>query len=368
MDVFPTTAAECTSPANAMQSHPPLAPTPDFGTLGPGSDVEQLAASTPASAKLHPAGNLRMLHFAAAILGAVVAILASRGSDLVRATNKIAAFATPKSASTNSIEIPERDLDRQKPQQQAEFLLARAVSRDEGVSDQIQARLESWRGKLKWNPQLSDLTTVALNSSDEAVRTSAIEVQLAAYGVAKKESTVDSLVQQADSSDHAKKIWALWTLGLLGNRGIQTDRVVQVLTAHLNASVDSNSRAANSNRRDSYNKGSYNNDDTRRWAVEGLALVGTSSTIAPLLNTMHNDSSPIVRERAACSLAESGMLTHQQRMTAVPRLIDYSDDSALDSQTRAWAFQALNDITQQRLPNDTNAWRSWYHEQGAGLQ
>ena len=75
---------------------------------------------------------------------------------------------------------------------------------------------------------------------------------------------------------------------------------------------------------------------------------------------MHDDPSPIVRERAACSLAESGMLTHDQRLAAVPQLINYSDDPALDAQTHAWAFQALTDITKQRLPNDAAAWRNWY--------
>jgi HEAT repeat protein len=75
---------------------------------------------------------------------------------------------------------------------------------------------------------------------------------------------------------------------------------------------------------------------------------------------MHDDPSPLVRERAACSLAESGMLSHDQRLIAVPQLIHYSDDPVLDEQTHAWAFQALGDITQQRLPNDSAAWRRWY--------
>jgi HEAT repeat protein len=133
----------------------------------------------------------------------------------------------------------------------------------------------------------------------------------------------------------------LWALGLLGNRGVETDRVVQVLTGHLKDS-------------------GKDSEDSRRWAVEGLALVGTTPTIAPLLDSMHNDPSGVVRERAACSIAESGMLSHEQRLTAVPQLINYSDDPAIDAQTHAWAFQALHDITKQPLPNDSSAWRNWY--------
>jgi hypothetical protein len=124
----------------------------------------------------------------------------------------------------------------------------------------------------------------------------------------------------------------------MGNRGVETDRVVQVLTGHLKDA----------------------DDDSRRWAVEGLALAGSAQTIEPLLKTMHDDPSPIVRETAACSLAESGMFTREQRLSAVPQLLSYSDDPSLDAQTHAWAFQALGEITHRRLPNDSNAWRSWY--------
>jgi hypothetical protein len=127
---------------------------------------------------------------------------------------------------------------------------------------------------------------------------------------------------------------------------VETDRVIEVLSAHLkdDQRVD---RAA---------------EDSRRWAVEGLALVGTSSTIAPLLEAMRDDPSAAVRERAACSLAESGMFTHEQRMIAVPQLIKFSGDAGLDEQTRGWAFQALGGITGERLPNDSGAWWSWYRK------
>jgi len=107
----------------------------------------------------------------------------------------------------------------------------------------------------------------------------------------------------------------------MGNRGIGTDRVVQVLTAHLKDA----------------------DADSRRWAVEGMALTGSTQTIEPLLRTMHDDPSAQVRERAACSLASSGMFTHEQRMSAVPMLLSFGDDPSLDPQTHGWAFQALSD-------------------------
>jgi hypothetical protein len=283
------------------------------------------------------------------LIGIVLALMVS-GGGAAAVWGKAAGMFSPQRTIPASAISVDRELDRQKPQRQAEILLERAVTRsDEGapqIAAQIAARSDGWRGKLHWDSKLGDLTTVALNSSDYGVRSSAIEVQLAAYGLSKNASTVDALVRQADSRDHAQKIWALWGLGLLGNRGVETGRVVQVLTAHLQRSEKDSGRASE--------------EDSRRWAVEGLALVGTTSTIAPLLEAMRNDPSAMVRERAACSLAESGMLSHEQRLIAVPQLIHYSADNTLDPQTRAWAFQALGDITQQHLPNDSAAWRTWY--------
>jgi hypothetical protein len=231
-----------------------------------------------------------------------------------------------------------RQIDRMRPQKQAEALLELAVGNNQGAVDQISSRVDRWQGRVQWSPQIATLTTAALNSPDMRVRESGVEVELAAYGLGKNTASLDNLLRTADSSDHARKIWALWALGLMGNRGIGTDRVVQVLTAHLKDA----------------------DADSRRWAVEGLALSGATETIEPLLQTMHDDPSPNVRERAACSLAESGMLTHEQRLSAVPRLVTYTDDPSLDAQTHGWASQALTDITHQHFGNDSNAWRNWY--------
>lgn len=343
----------------AQLPDPRLQPTPDYGSLGPDSDFARSQAkysSVPSVAGVSNAGRRVPANVHAsqvlAIVGGIVAALAASSNGGARPVwGKITAlFAPQKNSVISSSPVSKRDLDRQQPQQQAEILLTRAVGHSSGATDEIQSRIEGWRGKLELNPQLSQLTTVALNSTDENVRASAIEVQLAAYDLNKSDSTVDTLVRRADSSIQSQKIWALWTLGLLGNRGIETERVVQVLTAHLEAPD-----------RDS-------DEHVRDWAVEGLALVGTSSTIAPLLKAMHDDPSPLVRERAACSLAGSGMLTHEQRLTAVPELINDSDDPALDTQTHAWAFQALSDITKQRLPSDSAAWRNWYLTSVAGGQ
>ncbi|MGB7599981.1 MAG: HEAT repeat domain-containing protein [Candidatus Sulfotelmatobacter sp.] len=324
---------------------PRLQPTPDYGRLGSDSNVGPKPLILRADNFIPPRSCLRLLHVAAVMAGIGLAVAVSSAGGMGTIWGKLSNSSIQrKNSSEPAFASSETNLDRQKPQEQAELLLERAVSHSDGATDQIEARVDGWRGKLKWNDHLGQLTTAALNSSDSHVRNSAIEVQLAAYGLSKSQPTVDALVEQARSADHTKKIWAFWGLGLLANRGIATDRVVQVLAAHLKE----------------LDRGGEASEDSRRWAVEGLALVGTTPTIAPLLDAMRNDPSAVVRERAACSLAESGMLSHNQRMTAVPRLIDYAEDPALDAQTRGWAFQALAQITRQRLPNDSAAWRNWY--------
>lgn len=151
--------------------------------------------------------------------------------------------------------------------------------------EQISYRAESWNGRVKWNPPIASLTTAALNSNDMRVRESGIEVQLAAYGLSKNSASLEYLLNTANSPDHSQKIWALWAVGLMANRGVEPGRIGEVLASHL---------------RDS-------DEDSRRWAAEGLALAGTDEAIPPLLATMHDDRSPVVRERAACGLADSGM-------------------------------------------------------------
>jgi hypothetical protein len=72
-----------------------------------------------------------------------------------------------------------------------------------------------------------------------------------------------------------------------------------------------------------------------------------------------------VRERAGCSMAKSGMLTREQRMKAVPGLLELTDDPALNATTRSWVYQALREISDEALPNDAPTWRNWYSSNGA---
>src|SRR5262249_48679726 len=127
-------------------------------------------------------------------------------------------------------------------------------------------------------------------------------------------------------------------LALVGNRGVEPDRIAQIIMESLHDP----------------------NVNIRYWAVEGLAYLATDDVVPPLLDTFHDDPSPMIRERAACGLAQSGMLNERQRRTAIPRLLYFADDGGLDAETHKWVFQALRDITGQSLGHDAVAWRSWY--------
>jgi HEAT repeat protein len=173
------------------------------------------------------------------------------------------------------------------------------------------------------------------------VRAAAIEVNIVARKLEKNVETVDRLEPLARDGAQGPRANALWDLGLIGGRGAEPARVAGILLASVHDE----------------------NVNVRYWAVEGLAYLATDEVIPPLLRIFHDDPSPMIRERAACSLAQSGMLSRAQRMTAVPALLEFAGDMALDDQTRGWVFQALRDITGQSLPRDAAAWRAWYDRQ-----
>lgn len=335
MDVAPSFSTGVSNPT----LDPSLQPTPDYGTLGPGSDINGLGPGQGPAAQRTLASPFA--HVLAALVGIVAALVVGMLSNRHRIWPNVPSSHSSQAASAKDL----RQLDRMKPQKQAETLLEAAVGHSQGAVEQISARADRWNGKVEWNSQIASLTTAALNSNDMRVRESGVEVELAAYGLSKNSASLEYVLKAVSSPDHSQKVWGLWALGLMANRGVETGRIVDVLTNHLKD----------------------DDVDSRRWAVEGLGLSAADEAIQPLLATMHDDPSPLVRERGACSLAESGMFTPEQRMTAVPQLLNYTEAASLDAQTRSWVFHALSDITHQRLPNDPAAWRRWYQQQvGSG--
>jgi hypothetical protein len=236
-------------------------------------------------------------------------------------------------------------METQPPQVQAEFLLSAAINHDKGATDWINKLVDGWHGKLRRTQKWEDLQDTALYSNDLRVRAAAIEINLAVNNLAKTDETADRLIRSAESTS-GNRPWAAWELGMLANRGIEPERIHQLLVTYLHDPAQ----------------------QTRFWAVEGLAHLGTDETIKDFLDVFRSEVSMEVRERAGCSLAKSGMLTREQRMKAVPGLIDLGDDNSLNETTRNWVYQALREITNQSLPNSSGVWRDWYARFGAEKQ
>jgi hypothetical protein len=246
----------------------------------------------------------------------------------------------PEPASANVLSEHETEgLDQMSPQAQAELLLERSINHYRGANDEIAKRVDNWRGKLKMENHLQSLYGIAINSDDLRVRAASLEIDVAARNLEKSSATIDLLEHDARFGDQGHRVNAMWDIALLGNRGVEPERAFQIVSSSIHD----------------------RNPNVHYWAVESLSYLGTDEVIEPLLDVFHNDPSPNIRERAACGLAQSGMLSEKQRRTAVPKLLDFAEDQSLDATTRSWVFQALRDITGQNLPHDPAAWRSWYN-------
>ena len=223
------------------------------------------------------------------------------------------------------------------PQQQAERLLDLAIKRHENSLDLINQKLESWRGHLENTDHLFHLVLSALDSDDPRVRSAAVEIDLEASNLSKSPRSVTRLLKQIQNDPHGRYL-ALWRLGALGNRGVEPATVLSNL---LRYSHDANQQ-------------------TRFWAVEGLAMLGTEESIDSLLSILAHDPAQKVRERAATGLARSGLLTGEQRLTAVPQLLNLLDDDSLDPGTVNLVYSTLRAITGASFGPNPDAWREWW--------
>ena len=295
---------------------------------------------------MQPTGPERNRAPYAIALVALAALLLAGGASARAAWDQIARILSldgkPEPASANVLSAHHLEaLDSMTPQAQAEFLLERAMNHYEGATRQIESRLPAWRGRIEPGDRFENLFRMAINSDDLRVRAAAVEIDILTRKLEKNTETVDRLEPIARSGEQGPRANALWDLGLIGGRGVEQARIAEIILASVHDE----------------------NVNIRYWAIEGLAYLATDDVIDPLLDIFHDDPSPMIRERAACSLAQSGMLNRKQRMRAVPRLLDFAGDGALDDQTRSWVFQALRDITGENLPHDASAWRAWYSHQ-----
>jgi len=172
-------------------------------------------------------------------------------------------------------------LKTEPPQKQAEFLLEEAINHDKGATDLIPKYLESWHGKLTRTERWQNLETTALYSNDLRVRAAAIEINLIVNNLYKTDETVSHLLE-APGQDQEYRGWYEWELGMLGNRDVETRKIYEALVAW------------------THDK----DQQTRFWAVEGLAHIGSEETIQIFIDVLRNDPLMDVRERAGVQLGE----------------------------------------------------------------
>lgn len=273
-----------------------------------------------------------------ALLAVAAGALALDGQNLIaklEAVLQLKGNIVPASSAVLS-EHEREEIDGMAPQDQLMRLLERTVNHYQGAAEEIEKRADGWIGKIHSTQELTKLSEVAYFSSDLRVRAAALEVWRVEAGFAKSPETVDALIAEANIKPE-RTYFYLSHLGIQGNRGIEREKVFQTLVRYLH-DPDPNFRAA---------------------AINGMGLLGTGNTIPELLEVLRADSSYDLRERAACNLADSGLLSREQRKGAVPELVRFAQDPNLDARTKKWVYQALREITEQHLGDDPGAWSAW---------
>ena len=273
---------------------------------------------------------------------AIVIPLATGNASQVAGLPPGSAIAAPTAAANPSLGPQRAGFDATlpqsaQPQHRAERALKMAIDRVDGAADYVLRYGQNWRGRIQSNDKLAALIVTAMNSSQTEVRMAGFEMQLAVDGVAKTPQEVEHLIQRLHDDPKGVGSWELWHLGALGARGVDRERILGVLIVY------SHSR----------------DDELRRWAVESLNLFGGSDVIDPLLSVAANDSSPTIRDRAFCGLAQLGMIQPGVRYRAIPGLVEIAQNPGSDPQTVDWSYEALRDITGIRdLPQQPALWRA----------
>jgi hypothetical protein len=222
-------------------------------------------------------------------------------------------------------------------QERAEQSLQLAINRYVGAAEYVSANAASWSGQIKPTAPLQALVNTAISAPLMEVRMAGFEVFLAQYQLAKNRQQVDQLVADWHANPAENGPWMMWSLAVLGARGVDREYIYAELTAALENS----------------------DEPLRRAAVDALASLGGSEVIDPLLHMAANDPAAAVRERAFCGLAASGTLLMAERYGAVPGLLAIAEDPRSDERNRHWSYQALKEITNlYDVPADPASWRS----------
>ncbi len=228
-------------------------------------------------------------------------------------------------------------------QKKAERALEMAINRFDGAAEYVTKEAQSWRGDLEATNTLVTLTTTALNAPLIEIRMAGFESYLAQYDLDKTPEQIDKLLRQYERKPEKNASGALWAIAAIAVRGIDRERVYEVLTE---AIADENPKI-------------------RLAGVEALARFGGQEIIEPLLFVAQHDESPVIQERAYCGVAQTGTLQLIERYDALPTLIQLANDSETSDRELGWIYQALKEISHfYDIPNQPELWEERLIEAG----
>ncbi|MGC2803444.1 MAG: HEAT repeat domain-containing protein [Candidatus Acidiferrum sp.] len=229
-------------------------------------------------------------------------------------------------------------------QDQAEELLERAIEHDPRALDLFEQQVESWVGHIQLTDRMKQLERRSEYSSDLRVRYANADINLTLDGWQKNEQAAGMLIERA-RTDLKYRAAAVYFLGMLAGRGVAYDKIHPVLLNYAKHDPDA-----------------Y----VRQWAVEGMRYLGKDEALDELFESFTQDPSSNVRDRAGCNISDCGNFTRAQRVRMVPKFLELVSDASTSAQMRAWSFLALHEITDENIPADAQAWRTWYAQHGAG--
>ncbi|MGB8914873.1 MAG: HEAT repeat domain-containing protein [Candidatus Sulfotelmatobacter sp.] len=317
-----------------------------FGTYGPPPQRGSApSGSLPAFRRNSPAAIAVAIAFFFAWTGFVGYRVFSRNYAKPTRLSKVPARArsSPHRMSQSLLtDIDLQNLQTLPEQSQAEELLDRAIHHDARALDLFEQNIGLWHD-LRRTAEMNELERRSQFSTDLRVRYANADLNLVINGVPKTEVSADALITQAQA-DPAHRAYSVYAMGMLAGRGVGYDRIYPVLVDYA--------------RNDS-------NPEVRQWAVEGMRYLGTDEALDQLFASFTRDPSDAVRDRAGCNVSDCGNFTRKQRMRMVAKLIELAADPQITPQMRNWTFLALREITDETLPADASAWRTWYAQHGA---
>ena len=265
-----------------------------------------------------------------------------------RPASTTGAKPAPRPAMATPLAPAMSDADAQRilalpPQDQAEELLARSIAHDPRALELFEAHVEEWVGHIRLTDRMRDLENRSQNSTDLRVRYANADIFLTLDGWQKNELAADLLIERAKTDLHYRPA-AVFFLGMLAGRGVAYDKIHPVLLDYARHDPDAG---------------------VRQWAVEGMRYLGKDEALDELWVSFTEDPSMQVRDRAGCNISDCGNFTRRQRMRMVPKFLELLGDANLNPQMRNWCFMALHEITDANVPNEVQAWRTWYGQHGA---